>query len=197
MRRAVQVGRQKIGAAVLAFILSACSSAPALLPSPTVAACGTPSPKVADPTGVTSPGYRLGPLMLAGFAVQAARSTSPVPVGGPTKVLIHPVESFDQPIKLTGARCSDGQPLRFWYGPVHQGTPFSLGPRSTPVPETVLAQTGELSAEVQPGRGTATNAAGTFDYTGYMLFTTTGMWTVRAQSAGRQIGEVVVQISAP
>jgi hypothetical protein len=181
--------------ASLALVVVACSPGVAPVPA-TAVACGAPSPKVADPTGVTSPGYRIGPLMLAGFAVETAPS-SPVPVGGPTKVLIHPVEAFDQPITLSGARCSDGQPLRFWYGPVHQGTPFSLGPRSTPVPEAVLAQTGELSVRIEPHSGTATNAAGTFDYTGYMLFTTTGTWRVRAQSSGRGFDEAVVLVGAP
>jgi hypothetical protein len=178
--------------------ISACSSA-TVTPAATATPCGTPSIKVADPTGVTSPGYRLGPLILAGFENRdnSAAPPSPVPIGGPTKVLIHPVDPFDQSITLTGSRCADGQPLRFWYGPVHQGTPFSLGPRSTPVPEAALAQTGELSVEIQPSTGTAINSAGRFDYTGYMLFPTTGTYRVRAQAANRPISEVVVVVGAP
>ena len=182
-----------IAGCVLAGSLSACVQAtpPSASSEGAAVACGTPSPRVADPTGVTSPGNRLGPLLIVtGFGVSG--SPAPVPIGAPTKVLIHPVEPFDQPITLTGARCADDQPLRFWYGSAHQGTPFTLGPQSTPVSETVLAQTGDLSAEIAPAPPGCSGCGAGLDATGYMLFTTTGIWRVRGQSGGRDIGEIVI-----
>lgn len=152
--------------------------------------CGTPAPAVADPVEVTGAGPRLGPLLIPGFG--SATPPAPAPIGVPTKVLIHPVEPFDQPITLTGARCSDGQPLRFWY---RDGTPFGLlGPGSTPIPEAMLAQTGDLSVELRPNEGTALNAQNGRDYVGYMLFTTTGAWRLHAKSGDRDLGEIVVLV---
>jgi len=177
-------------AVVLGAIVSACSSA-TVTPAATATPCGTPSSKVADPTGVTSLGYRLGPLILAGVGTDGTSPSSPRPIGAPTKVVIHPVEKIDQPITLSGARCSDGQALRFWY---RWGTPFILGPGSTPVPEAVLVSTGDTSVEIRAGGGAAN---GGVDYTGYMLFPTTGTYRVRAQSAGRDLGEVVLIVGAP
>jgi hypothetical protein len=184
-----------IAAFLLVWVLSACSQSSVPTAAPTVAACGTPSPRVADPTGVTAPGNRLGPLMIvSGFA--ASGSPTPELIGAPTKVLIHPAAPFDQPITLTGARCSDGQPVRFWYGPAHQGTPFVMGPQSTPVPEAVLAQTGELRVDIEPAPKSCGSCGAGLDYTGYMLFTTTGTWRVRGQSGGRDIGEIIILVGA-
>jgi hypothetical protein len=186
-----------IAAFLLAGGLSACSQTTLPPPAPTsaVAVCGTPSPRVEDPTGVTAPGNRLGPLIIvSGFADSG--SPTPALIGAPTKVLIHPVEPFDQSITLTGARCSDGQPLRFWYGPAHQGTPFLMGPQSTPVPEAVLAQTGELSVDIEPAPKSCSSCGAGLSYTGYMLFTTTGTWRVHGQSEGRDIGEITILVGA-
>lgn len=109
-------------------------------------------------------------------------------------MLIHTVEQLDLPITLTGTRCVDGQPLRFWYGPMHQGTPFALGPQSTPVPEALLAQTGDLSVQIEPGPKNCGSCGPGLDYPGYMLFTTTGTWRVHAQAVGRDVGEVIVSV---
>jgi hypothetical protein len=177
--------RRVVGASVLLATVISCSALSSAPVTPTSAPCDAPAQKIADPTGVTAPGYRLGPVMLAGFSVEGSPS-SPRPIGAPTKVLIHPVEKIDQPITLAGTRCSDGQPLRFWY---RGGTPFTLGPGSTPVPEAVLATTGDSSVEVKSGGG----GAGA-DYTGYMLFPTTGTYRVRAQSAGHDLDEVIVSV---
>ena len=108
-------GRGIVATLLLVGGLSACSQSILPAPTPTGAAavCGTPSPTVEDPTGVTAPGNRLGPLMIvSGFADSG--SPTPALIGAPTKVLIHPVEQFDQSITLTGAvaptasRCASG-----------------------------------------------------------------------------------------
>ncbi len=78
---------------------------------------------------------------------------------------------------------------------MHQGTPFSLGPRSTPVPEAVLAQTGDLSVAIDPAPKSCSSCGAGLDYGAYMLFPTTGTYRVRAQTAGRDLGEVVVSVS--
>jgi hypothetical protein len=191
MTNEIAVNGRTIVAFVLAAGLSACVQATPP-PTPTIApvACATPSPSVTDPLGVTGPGAHLGPLLIVGFGTAVA--PTPAPIGSPTKVLIHPLEQFDGSIILTGSRCSDGQPLRFWY---RGGTPFSLGPGSTPIPEAVLAQTGDLSVDVRYGGGNAGTTAPGSDYAGYMLFTTTGAWRVRGQSGGRAIGEVIIVVS--
>lgn len=88
---------------------------------------------------------------------------------------------------MTGERCSDGQPLRFYY---RGGSPFPLEPGATPIPEELLRQFGVLTLGIDP-----TDALGR-DITGYMLFTTTGPWRVTAQSARRELGEVVILVRA-
>ena len=178
-----------LNTALLVIGLSACVPALAPTPSPAPSAssavirpCGTPSPAVADPKGVTSPGNRLGPLLIvSGFV--GAGSPAQTPIGSPTKVLIHVLDPLPQPVTISGARCSDGQPLRFWYA---GGPPFALGPSSTPVPEQVLAQTGDLTFTISQ----------VSDYPGYMLFTTNGSWRVLAQIAGRDVGEIVIAVDA-
>jgi hypothetical protein len=127
-------------------------------------------------------------MIVSGFGTAVA--LTPAPIGSPTKVLIRPLDRFDGSITLTGSRCSDGQPLRFWY---RGGPPFTLGPGSTPIPEAVLTQTGDPSVEIRYGGG---DANGGSDYTGYMLFTTTGTWRVRGQSGGRDIGEIIILVGA-
>jgi len=178
-------------AAPLVIVLAACT--PSSLPTDpappsadsarsSAIACGTPSPRIDDPKGATAPGNRLGPLLIvSGFA--ASGSPAPTPVGAPTKVLISVIEPLAKPVTLSGARCSDGQPLRFWY---LGGSRILLRHSSSPVPEQALAQTGEL---------TLTVASDSY-HTGYMLFTTHGPWRLRAQSDGRDLGEIIILVGA-
>lgn len=100
-------------------------------------------------------------------------------------------QNMDTDIALTGVRCGDGQPLRFYLN--KGGSPWSFGPSSTPVPDDVMTSTGDLRA-VLP-RLDAAPTSGTFGYNGYILFPTAGVYRIEGFAGDRKIGEVTLAIS--
>jgi hypothetical protein len=91
-------------------------------------------------------------------------------------------EGVESSLALQGWRCPDGKPLRFWY---REGLPFT----EVPVSRKALETTGDLVAPLEPHNRS-------IDYTGYMLFTSTGTWDVAVLSGARAIGHVVIDVVA-
>lgn len=98
---------------------------------------------------------------------------------------------MDTDIALTGLRCVDGQALRFYLN--KGGSPWRLGPSSTPVPDEVMSSTGDLRA-VLP-RIDAAPTSGTIAYGGYILFPTSGAYRIDGFAGDRKLGEVTIFVS--
>jgi hypothetical protein len=94
---------------------------------------------------------------------------------------------MDADVTLTGARCADAQPLRFWLNK-GGGAPLSLGPFSSPASDEVMASTGDLRAVI-PRTPSGTN------YVGYILFPTSGAYRIEGFAGDRKIGEVTLFVS--
>ena len=94
---------------------------------------------------------------------------------------------MDADVALTGERCSDGQPLRFWLNK-GGGSPLSLGPFSSPASDEVMASTGDLRAvlpRIPAGSG----------YGGYILFPTSGAYRIEGFAGDRRLGQVTLFVS--
>jgi len=99
---------------------------------------------------------------------------------------------MDTDVTLTGVRCADGQPLRFYLNK-GGGSPWSLGPSSTPVPDDVMASTGDLRA-VLP-RIDAAPTSGSSGYNGYIFFPTSGAYRIQGFAANQELGQVTIFVS--
>ena len=181
------VGRIVAGL-VLSAALAACSAPP---PSAAIA-CGPPTALVPHPRSPELTGAPIGPLLIRGPFPAGAKDATALGFvrGRPTKMLVLVARDMDSDIALTGVRCSDGQPLRFWLN--KGGGPWSFGPSSTPVPDDVMATTGDLRAVLPK---TDALAAGTTGYGGYLLFPTTGTYRIQGFAGDRKIGEITLAIS--
>jgi len=88
----------------------------------------------------------LGPLLIRGPYPVGSRDATALGFvrGRPFKMIVLVARDMETDIALTGTRCSDGQALRFY---LNRGSgPWSFGPSSTPVPDDVMAATGDLRA---------------------------------------------------
>jgi hypothetical protein len=141
--------------------------------------CGAVSTLVREPETKGS-GLRVGPLWLRGFTHESGPAVILLQPWYPTKVLIAHELMPHSTVELRGISCSTGQVLHFCYGECGG----ELGGTSTD-PATLAAagmpvQTIRLG---EPG-----------DYTGYMLFTATGMYQLSATRDGQPVGEVIVLV---
>lgn len=143
--------------------------------------CGPPSPLRPESSIESEPAARVGQLLFLALGSGPRAETAYIP-GYPTKELLHLTEGLESPLALQGWRCSDGRPLRFWY---REGLPFA----EVPVSRKALETTGDLIAPLEPHDRS-------IDYTGYMLFTSTGTWDVAVLSGDRVIGHVVIEVVA-
>jgi hypothetical protein len=181
--------RRIVAALFVLSAMAACSGPP---PS-TAIACGSPTALVPYPTSPELTGAPIGPLLIRGpYPTGATDATALGFVRGrPFKMIVLVAQNMDSDIALTGARCSDGQPLRFY---LNKGAgPWSFGPSSTPVPDDVMASTGDLRAVLS--RTDVAAISGTSGYDGYMLFPTAGKYRIDGFSGDRKIGEVTLVIS--
>jgi hypothetical protein len=142
--------------------------------------CGRPSLLKREESIESEPAARVGPLL---FVLGGGpRAETAYLRGYPTKELLHLTEGVESPLSLQGWRCPDEKPLRFWY---REGPPFA----EVPVPRNALETTGDLIARLEPHDRS-------IDYTGYMLFTSTGIWDIAVLSEGRVTGHVVIKVIA-
>ena len=141
-------------------------------------ACGTPPTPVVPQTGTGITNARsLGNLLwLAGGGYRE---------GYPTKLLIAAKpHGRTRRVVLRGWRCSDRRPLRFWYRNAY--LPFT-----GQVSESVLASTGDLGVKVR----LRDMRRQRWQMTGYLMFSSPGMWIVKAYVGSRTVGAVVFEWS--
>jgi hypothetical protein len=144
--------------------------APAASPHP-AARCGRPTD------------FRVGPIRL-GFYHDPLTGKLEFKLGYPTKVVIFARRRVPAAVTLRGRRCSDGRPLRFWYG--RDAQPFP----ALPVSEEALAARGDLVLRVpRMPRGANTG--------GYMLFSSAGDWKLTVRQRSRVLGTVIVRLPTP
>jgi hypothetical protein len=104
--------------------------------------------------------------------------------GYATKVLIAAKpHARTRRVVLRGWRCSDLRPLRFWYRDAN--LPFS-----GQVSDSVLASTGDLGLEVR----LRDMRRHRWQMTGYLMFSSAGMWIVKAYVGSRAVGAVVFDL---
>ncbi len=175
--------------AVLA-LLSGCASSP---PSKAID-CGPPTGLVPHPATPELTGVPLGPLLIRGaFPVGATKAkVLGFEHGRPTKMLVVVGHDMDNDITLTGVRCSDSLPLRFWLNKGGGGI-WTFGPTSSPVPDDVMATTGDLRA-VLPKLSAL--PGGSQGYGGYLLFPTADTYRIEAFVDSRKIGDGVLLVSS-
>jgi len=86
-------------------------------------------------------------------------------------------------VVLRGWRCSDRRPVRFWYRNAY--LPFS-----GQVSDSVLASTGDLGLKVR----LRDMRRHRWQMTGYLMFSSPGMWIVKAYVGSRAVGAVVFDL---
>jgi hypothetical protein len=112
--------------------------------------------------------------------------------GYPTTMLTLIARDMPAAVTLTGVRCSDGQPLRFWIGPNRNDRPFPLA--DLPVSEQRMATTGQLDPTIYPLQLPTTG--GVIGDDGYMLFPSVGTYRIEAFANGGKIGEVTLLVTS-
>jgi hypothetical protein len=179
-----------IAAGLFALSLMAACSAPR--PSASIA-CGAPTALKPYPASPELTGAPIGPLLIRGPYPAGAKDATALGFvrGRPFKMIVLVAQNMDSDIALTGVRCSDGQALRFYLN--KNGAPWSFGPSSTPVPDDVMAATGDLRA-VLP-RLDAAPTSGSTGYGGYILFPTASAYRIEGFAGDQKIGEVTLVIS--
>ena len=165
--------------------------APAAAPIPL--GCGSPTALVPHPRSPSLTGAPIGPLLIRGYYAEGATTAvvQGFTAGYPTKMLALIARDMDADITLTGARCSDGQPLRFWMGPGRNATPFPQA--DLPVSEERMATTGQLDPTLEAVRLPTTG--GIIDHGGYMLFASAGTYRIEGFANGRKIGEATLLVT--
>ncbi len=175
------------------FVLSAMVACSAPPPS-TAIACGAATALLPYPASPELTGAPIGPLLIRG--PYPAGSTDATALGfkrgSPFKMIVLVARDMDADVALTGVRCNDGQALRFWMNKGGLGGIWMVGPGGTPVPDDVMASTGDLRA-VLPKLDRL--ASGTTAYVGYMLFPTAGAYRIEGFAGDRKIGEATIVVS--
>jgi hypothetical protein len=176
---------------VLAVVAVACSSTP---PPTAAIACGAPSDLVPYPATPELTGAPIGPLLIRGPYPPGSKDATALGFkrSSPFKMIVLVAQNMDADVVLTGARCSDGQSLRFWLNK-GGGAIWQLGPGSTPVPDELMASTGDLRA-VLP-RTDAVATSGYTGYNGYILFPTAGAYRIEGFSRDQKVGQATIVVS--
>ncbi len=183
---------RRIGSSVLlASIFAACSSTR----PPIALDCGPASTLVSYPTTPELKGAPIGPLLIrAPYASEAKDATAlGFKRGEPFKTIVLVARVMETDVTLTGARCSDGQPLRFWMNKGGTGGIWRADPGGTPIPDDVLTAAGDLRAVVPQ---LDPIASGSIAYVGYMLFPTAGAYRIEGFAGDRKIGQATIVVSA-
>jgi hypothetical protein len=171
---------------VLCGALTACAGASARpQPSPSIVASTQLTADAvgacARPTTTTTTGQRIGiGSPIAPTIGPLSFHPYPYQPGFITKMLIHPVRDQPQTIVLTGQRCSDGRPLRFWYGRTYLPPP-------PPLSEEQLQSLGDLAQSLPP---TPANV----DHGGYVLFSGPGRWEITVSQGDTNLGVLLVTV---
>jgi hypothetical protein len=172
----------------LSFASAACAVPATNLPCGSASLLG-PYPY---PNDAQLSGARIGPLLVQGDYEAGSRRAVVYgfAAGRPTKMRFLVTRAMDSDLTLTGRRCGDAKPLRFWLD--RDGVPPGLDPTGAAVSEDVLAASGDLRAVIprQP-RG-----ATTFAFEGYVLFPSVGIYRIEGYSGGRYAGEATIEVTS-
>ncbi|MDQ6719975.1 MAG: hypothetical protein M3003_04175, partial [Candidatus Dormibacteraeota bacterium] len=165
---------------------------PAAAPAPLD--CGAPTTLAPHPQDASLTGAPIGPLLIRGYYGEGATTAvvQGFTPGYPTKMLALIARDMQTNITLTGVRCSDGQPLRFWMGPNRNDTPFPQG--DLPVSEQRMATTGQLDPTFEALQLPTTG--GVIDEGGYMLFPSVGTYRIEGFAGGTKIGAVTLLVTS-
>ena len=160
---------------------------------PTPLDCGGPTTLVAHPQDASLTGAPLGPFLIRGYYAEGATTAvvQGFTPGYPTKMLALIAHDMEATVTLTGVRCSDGQPLRFWMGPNRNDTPFPQA--DLPVSEERMATTGQLDPTFEALQLPTTG--GIMADGGYMLFPSVGTYRIEGFASGGKIGEVTLLVT--
>ena len=181
--------RFALALATLCAITGAACAGPSARP---IVDCGPASVLVPHPREPSLTGAPLGPLLIRGYYGEGATTAivHGFARGYPTKMLLLVAHDMDGDITLSGIHCGDGAPFRFWLD--KEGSPWTLGPTSTPVPEEVMRSTGDVRAVLPRLQAQPT---GTVAYGGYLLFTGLGSYRIDAFVGARKIGEATLVVT--
>jgi hypothetical protein len=138
-------------------------------------------------------GARIGPLLVQGDYEAGSRRAvvHNFAAGRPTKMRLLITSAIGPDLTLTGMRCGDAKPLRFWLD--HVGAPPGLEPTSPPVSEDVMSATGDLRI-VLPRRALSVGA--TFAIDGYILFPSLGTYRIEGYSGDRYVGDATLEVTS-
>ena len=169
----------------LSFACAACAVPATNLP------CGTAS-LLAHTGDSQLAGAPIGPLLVQGDYEAGSRRAvvHGFAAGHPTKMRILLAGAIASDLTLSGMRCGDAKPLRFW--PDQAGPPPGLEPSGAAVPEEVMAATGDLRV-VFPSQSVA---AVTRAFDGYMLFPSLGSYRIEGHSGDRYVGEATLEVTS-
>lgn len=161
--------------------------------APTPLDCGSPTALAPHPRESSLTGAPIGPLLIRGYYAEGATTAvvQGFTAGYPTKMLALIARDMDADVTLTGARCSDGRPLRFWMGPGRSATPFPQA--DLPVSEERMSTTGQLDPTLEALQLPTTG--GIMEHGGYMLFPSAGTYRIEGFANGRKIGEVTLLVT--
>lgn len=163
------------------MVLGGCSSdagTPSTKPAPP--RCGAPQRAVPSQDPHLGPGVIVGPLQFTDY---------PYRDGHPTKVIVGTVRTLTEPATLTGASCTTGAPLHFFYARkptdrlVIDGT--IPGETTKRYSEQALETAGQAMALFAP------QAAHT-EYTGYIIFPRRGTYLVTLRTGGQMWSATLV-----
>ena len=143
--------------------------------APTSAGSSCGSPTAIDRSAPIGRAVPLGGLVWLGVY--------PYADGYPTKVVVLAQRDLHRAIVVTGRRCADGKPLRFWYHK-EPALPFA----HVPVSSDKLRRTGTLSARFGPRPARAMTG-------GYFQFWAAGRWKIVAHQDRRVVATAIVVVA--
>jgi len=160
----------------VAAIAGLCWSASGQAASAQRLACGTPTPVVPQTSSGFTNARSLGNLLwIAGGEYRDGYATKLLIAAKP--------RSRTRRVVLRGYRCSDRLPLRFWYRSAYP-------PFSGQVADSLLASTGDLGLQVR----LRAMRRQRWQMTGYIMFSSPGMWIVKAYVGSRAVAAAVFDL---
>ena len=147
---------------------------------------------LAHPNDAQLVGAPIGPLLVQGdYEADSRRAiVHGFAAGHPTKMRILVAGTNNSDLTLSGMRCGDAKPLRFW--PNIAGAPPGLPPSGAALSEDVMAATGDLRVVFPRQPVTAL----TLGFDGYILFPSLGRYRIEAYRGDRFAGDATLEVTA-
>lgn len=157
------------------------------VPTPS-SSCPEPDRLVEHPRGLIVPGVRLGPLLVStgmwnGQTVARLGWSRSEDLA---KFLVARVETFEQPLTLTGSHCESGRALRF-----AEGQPWAADARLTP--DEIERRT-NASRTIDAPMPSNPQSIDQVMYGGYIIFTALGRWRIEARDGSGVIHSAVIEL---